>query len=30
VLFLRDSRTRGGKEEDGEQAKDSAHQQLHV
>jgi hypothetical protein len=29
VLFLRDGGTRGGKEEDGEQANDSAHQQLY-
>jgi hypothetical protein len=29
VLFLRDGRTRGGKEEDGEQVKDGAHQQLY-
>jgi hypothetical protein len=29
VLFLRDGGTRGGKEEDGEQANDSAHQQRY-
>jgi hypothetical protein len=28
VLFLRDGRTRGGEDEDGEQANGSAHQQL--
>jgi hypothetical protein len=28
VLFLRDRRTRGGEDEDGEQASGSAHQQL--
>jgi hypothetical protein len=28
VLFLRDGGTRGGKEEDAEQANDSAHQRV--
>jgi hypothetical protein len=29
VLFLGDRGTRGGKEQDGEEANDSAHQQLY-